>query len=55
MIKRLFSEESGQGMVEYSLILAAISLIAIATVFLVGGKIKEIWDGAKETLETELP
>lgn len=32
----LFNEESGQGMVEYGLILALVSIVAIAALVLVG-------------------
>ncbi|TFF65513.1 Flp family type IVb pilin [Helcococcus ovis] len=36
-------EESGQGMVEYGLILALISVAVIAALTLVGGKLNEIF------------
>lgn len=39
----LLNEESGQGMVEYGLILVLVSVVAIAALTGVGGKLKEIF------------
>ena len=43
LIKRLWKEEEGQGMIEYVLIAAFISIIAIVLVRAVGGKVNGIW------------
>lgn len=40
MMNWLVSEESGQGMVEYALILALIAIVVIAAVGLVGNKVE---------------
>lgn len=48
------NEESGQGMVEYGLILVLVSLLAIGTLKLLGGKLSEIFKNITEKLsETE--
>lgn len=49
----LLNEESGQGMVEYGLILVLVSVVAIATLGLVGGKLKDIFQNITTKLETE--
>ncbi len=41
MMNLIVSEESGQGMVEYALILALISVIAIAVLSPIGTQIKD--------------
>lgn len=49
LLKRLVKEEEGQGMIEYVIIAAFISIIAIATIKLIGPKIQNVWtnvDGA---------
>lgn len=43
MFKRLFVEESGQGMTEYALILALVSIVAIGALVGLGDKIKEVF------------
>jgi len=45
MLKRLFYEESGQGMVEYGLIIALVAIVAMAGLLTLGPKIKEVFDG----------
>jgi pilus assembly protein Flp/PilA len=49
--KRGLSREGGQGLVEYALILALISVIAIATMKLIGGSIKTILGSVKDALD----
>lgn len=43
-LKRLFTEESGQGMVEYGLILALVAIAAIVVLGTLGDTIKETFD-----------
>lgn len=43
MLKRVISEEDGQGMVEYGLIIAAISLAAIAVIWAFGDDIATLF------------
>ena len=50
IIKRLFHDEEGQGMVEYGLILALIAVVVIGALTLLGGGVQDIF----ETVETEL-
>ena len=45
-VKRFILDEEGQGMVEYGLILGAISVAAIAAILLLGPRIKTIFTGA---------
>jgi pilus assembly protein Flp/PilA len=49
LFKNLWNDESGQGLVEYALILALISIVAIVVMGTLGGKITAIFtkaDGA---------
>ena len=46
----LFNEESGQGMVEYGLILALVAVVAITILASVGGKVKNTF----KTVDTEM-
>lgn len=39
MLNWLMNEESGQGMVEYGLILALVSIAAVAALLALGGKV----------------
>lgn len=43
MFKRLFREESGQDMVEYALLASFISIVAIATLRLIGPLVNAIY------------
>ncbi len=43
LVKRLWKEEEGQGMIEYVLIAAFVSIIAIVMVKNVGTKVNTIW------------
>ena len=44
MLKKFFKDESGQGMVEYALIIALIAVIVIGAVSLLGDNIGAIFD-----------
>ena len=44
MLKRLFWEEEGQGLVEYGLILGLIAIVAIAALTAMGGSVKNIFE-----------
>ncbi|MGI6685603.1 MAG: Flp family type IVb pilin [Bacillota bacterium] len=44
MVKRLWKEEEGQGMTEYGLIIALVSVALIATVVLFKGKLVDIFN-----------
>ena len=44
LVKRLIKEEEGQGMIEYVLIVAFISIVAIGAIVIVGGKVANVWN-----------
>lgn len=50
-----FKNESGQGMVEYGLILALIALAAVAILGGLGGKITAIFSDASDKLDGAIP
>lgn len=50
LFKWLASEESGQGMVEYGLILALVAVAVIAILGTMGGKLNEIFDAISKKL-----
>lgn len=52
MKKFLFDEESGQGMVEYALILALVAVAAIAAFKLLGGSISNKADNVSKTIDS---
>lgn len=43
MLKRLWKDEEGQGMVEYGLIIALVAIVAIVGLKLVGGSVDGIF------------
>lgn len=47
-----FADESGQGMVEYGLIIALIAVVAIVAIKAVGTKVTGIFNKVSENLET---
>jgi pilus assembly protein Flp/PilA len=49
---RLLDKESGQGMVEYSLILALVSVVAIGTLTTLGTNVKGIFTSSATALGT---
>lgn len=46
-----FKDEEGQGMVEYALIVALISIVAIAVLILVGNAVKEKFEDVSDALD----
>ncbi|MBS3983904.1 MAG: Flp family type IVb pilin [Dethiobacter sp.] len=55
IVKRLLTEESGQGMTEYALILALVSVVAIAALQLLGGRIDEVFRDVLAGFTTPTP
>jgi Flp pilus assembly pilin Flp len=45
---QMLRDEAGQAMVEYTLILALISVVAVATIAFVGGKIQATWETVEQ-------
>ncbi len=52
MLRRFFKDESGQGMVEYALIIALIAVVVIGAVVVLGGNVKNIFSSASKELTT---
>ncbi len=50
LVKRLIKEEEGQGMIEYVLIVALISIVAIAVMKTVGDKVSNTWTNVGNNL-----
>ncbi|HRT82338.1 MAG TPA: Flp family type IVb pilin [Oscillospiraceae bacterium] len=48
-----FKDEEGQGMVEYALIVGLISIVAIAILVAVGGRIRQKFQAVDDALATE--
>ena len=53
MIRQFLNDESGQGMVEYILIVALIAIAVIATVKIFGTKISGMFTKASTKIQTE--
>jgi pilus assembly protein Flp/PilA len=53
VLKRLFYEEDGQGMVEYGLIIALIAVAVIVALGALGGGIKDIFENVNAKLGEE--
>ena len=49
-MKQFFKDESGQGMVEYGLIIALVAVVIIGGLTLLGGKGKELFTGISDKL-----
>ena len=49
-LKAILADESGQGMVEYGLILALVAVAAIAALIVLGPKIAAMFQKASDTL-----
>ncbi len=50
MLKNLLHDERGQGMTEYAILVGTLALGAIATLNLIGGKIKGIFNNVNTQL-----
>lgn len=50
-MKWFLSEESGQGMVEYGLIIALIAVVLIAALTALGGGLEDIFDAITDELK----
>lgn len=50
LMKRFAGEESGQGLVEYALIIVLIAVVAIGAVTALGGKVKSIFEDIDESM-----
>jgi len=50
LVKRLIKEEEGQGMIEYVLIVALISIVAIFIIRTVGNQVNNIWTNTQNAL-----
>jgi len=50
MLKRFLKDERGQDMVEYALLAAFISIVAIATIKLIGPLVNTIYVNVKDAL-----
>ncbi|MEW6228610.1 MAG: Flp family type IVb pilin [Bacillota bacterium] len=51
LLKRLFHEESAQGMVEYGLIIALVAVALIAVIVGLRGGLRSIFERTQEALE----
>lgn len=49
-LRNLVTDEEGQGMVEYALILALISIAAIAVILQIGPKIEKVFTNVNDAL-----
>lgn len=55
MLKRLWKDEEGQGMVEYGLIIALVAIVAIVGLKLVGGSVDGIFTDVSGELTPAAP
>jgi pilus assembly protein Flp/PilA len=53
VLRRLISEEKGQGMTEYTLIISVVAIAVIAASILFRDKIKELFGGATTELDKD--
>ena len=52
MFKRLLIEDSAQGMTEYAILVGTLALGAIATLLLIGNKVKNVFNGVDNALNS---
>ncbi|MGE5653199.1 MAG: Flp family type IVb pilin [Bacillota bacterium] len=50
MLKKLWNDEAGQGMVEYGLIIALVAVVAIGALAAVGGQLDTLFTNIKTKL-----
>lgn len=50
LLKRLVKEEAGQGMIEYVIIAAGISICAILIIRAIGPKVNTVWQNVNSAL-----
>lgn len=55
MLSRLWKDESGQGMVEYGLIIALVAVAVIAVLTLMGGQLKDFFQIVVDKLSGAKP
>lgn len=53
MLKRLFVEEEGQTLIEYGLLTALISVVAIAILTVLGRKTKDVYVTVNDNMTTK--
>ncbi len=53
MIKRLFHDEEGQTLIEYGLLTALISVVAIAILTVLGRKTKDVYVTVNDSMTTQ--
>lgn len=51
ILRRLYKDEAGQGLVEYGLILALIAVVCISALILLGGKVNDQLDAVNDGLD----
>lgn len=51
MLRNFLKDESGQGMVEYALIIALIAIVVIAVLAALGGSITDVFKGSSDALD----
>ena len=54
-MRNLIKNESGQGMVEYGLIIAVVALVVVGGLSLLGGDLSAMFSGIKDNLGTSTP
>ncbi|MEK7432410.1 MAG: Flp family type IVb pilin [Cyanobacteriota bacterium] len=55
ILKKLFRDEEGQGMVEYGIIVALIAVVVIGAVQTLGANTKSTFDHAAQTIDGHIP
>ncbi len=50
VLKKLWKDESGQGLVEYALIIALIAVVAVAAITLLGNRISTLFNNTANNL-----
>jgi pilus assembly protein Flp/PilA len=55
LLKKLWNEEEGQGMVEYGLILALVAVVVIAALTTMGDNLKSMFESVGDEIPTEVP